>query len=90
MNIICSSNKQSNKVRAINEQLHDLAYWLDDNTQFVVDKIKSFDDVIKLKKYCDDNNIEFFDNLDDSIFYTMEETKEHQRNLTELLGYSIF
>lgn len=74
----------------INEQLRILLNWLDNHNQFIVDKIKTIDDAIKLQKYCKDNNIAYFDNLNDSYYYTMDETSQHSDNITELLGYAIF
>lgn len=75
---------------SVNEKLDIISGWLNEHNQYVVDRIKSINDVFKLYQYCTENNIEYFDSLDDSVYYTQAETDKFQKELFELLGYSIF
>lgn len=74
----------------VNEKLNNLVNWLNYHNQSYVDRIKTINDSVKLFDYCQTNDIEFFDNLNDSSYYTMQETEKFKTEICQLLGYNIF
>jgi len=69
------------------EKLRDIAHWSNYQNEGFNFKFKSISDIEKAFDYCVENDIEF---LDDLSFFDREERLKIEKELTEILGYSVF